>query len=581
MALNETQKKRMSIVAGGLILAFAAALFRLYQLQCLEHEKYEKLASQQHLTRIPIPVRRGTILDTRGNPLAISLPVNSAYADPQIIRNKYLTAEALAPALKIDRMDIFAKLLAGRRFAWLKRKLDPAEEAAIQRLKLKGIAFRREYRRAYPHQHALGQVLGFVGLDDNGLAGLEVWFDKELTGQPGYEIAKRDAAGTPMADPSLEGLPGSNGLAIMLTIDGNIQHVAEEELAKACEKHRPDSGVALVVEPATGEILAMANWPSFDPNTYTKLSPEHLAKLEHNSAVLDVYEPGSTFKPFTVCAALEEKVVTEGTVFDCENGHAVLYRRTLRDAHGHGRLTVAEIITFSSNIGMAKVGIACGPERVHRFVRAFGFATAAGLPIKGEPSGMITPLPQWTTYTITSVPMGQEVAVTAVQMASAYSAIAMGGKLMKPHLVRKIANPDTGEVIKDYPPEQVRQVVSTETARKLTEMMVNVVDVGTGRMAQIEGYRIAGKTGTAQKPLPNRRGYSSDAYSSSFVGYAPAFQPRICVLVKLDTPRAGSHYGGVVAAPAAREIIRRTLAYLHVPPEAELLANKNQKTGAH
>jgi len=647
MALNTTQTMRARLVAGGVVLAFGAVICNLYRVQCLQHEKFTRLAREQHFTRMDIPVRRGRIFDRNGDPLAISLPVHSLYADPGIIEHKSPLAWKLAPILGTEPQHVFAKLIRPPRFVWIKRKLAPQEAesvkrlgikglgfrredgalslfadppavehkstvaarlapilgmqaeavfkrlnsqrrfmwvkrkltseeyAAVRALKIRGLGFRREYQRMYPHGLLLGQTIGFCGIDDNGLAGLELTCEPWLAGRPGYCVTQRDAAGRRIAASKLERKPASNGLDVTLTIDVNIQRIAEEELDKACEQWSPDSGVAVVMDPATGDILALANWPFFDPGTIGELAADDIRRLSHNSAVLDVYEPGSTFKPFVVCAALEEKLVTPRTVFDCENGSAVLNGRRLRDDHPHGRLSVAGIITYSSNIGIGKIAMKLGEQRLYDYVRAFGFGTRTGLPVKSEPAGLLNPPWQenprrrlWSKYTITSIPMGQEVAVTAVQLAAGYSAIAAGGRLMKPRLISYVSDPDTGKRVREFPPQLVRQVVSPATARTVTEMLVSVVEdpKGTGRRAKLDAYRVAGKTGTAQKSLPGQRGYSSEHYVSSFVAYAPAFEPRVCVLVKLDTPRGRSHYGGTVAAPAVREIIRRTLAYMDVPP---------------
>jgi len=641
----------MSIVAVVIVLAFGATLARLYKIQCLDHEKYEKLARKQHLTRIATPVRRGTISDRHGNPFAISFPLYSLYADPHNIKYKSFVAWRLAPVLGVSPQDIYAelnrsrrfvwikrdlsekeyaqarkldikgigfrredlhyslyadprkvehkaaaawrlapaldmkpddvlaRLMLGRRFAWIKRKLSDDEYARAREMNFKGIGFRREYERVYPQGLLLGHVLGFCGIDDNGLAGLELGLEERLTGKPGYQVTKRDGVGRRIADSKLKKQPAVNGLDVTLTIDRNIQRIVEEELADACKEWQPQSGVAIAMDPATGEILALANWPLFDPGTLSELSAEELRRLSHNRAALDVYEPGSTFKSFTMCAALEEGAVAPETVFDCENGRAVLNGRPLRDSHGHGMLTAADVLAFSSNIGIGKIALTVGKQKLYEYVKAFGFGRAAGLPIKCEPAGLLTPPARWSGYTITSISMGQEIATTPVQLATGYSAIAAGGKLMRPRLVRSIVDPYTCKVVKKFKPEPVRQAVSPQTARKVTEMLVKAVEdpSGTGRRAHIEGYTIAGKTGTAQKPLPEGGGYSSTDYVASFVAFAPAYTPRVCVLVKIDTPRGRSHYGGTVAAPAVREIILRTLAYMDVPREVERLASNTPR----
>jgi len=573
MALNEIQKFRLNIIAVAVGLAFLAIIGRLYQIQCLQHQHYAELARKQHLTRIPIPVRRGTIFDSCGNALAICLPVDSLYADPANVKEKNQAAWKLAPALGMEPLDVFGELIRPKRFIWLKRRLPPDMRPQIERLKIRGISFVREFRRGYPQGTLLGQTLGFVGIDNNGLEGLELTLEPYLSGEEGYHVAQRDLAGTLITLPELKRDPGTNGLDVTLTLDCNIQRIAEEELKKTADEWRPKSIVSVVMNPQTGDILALANWPPFNPGTVDNLTKEEKAELErlsHNSAVLDTYEPGSTFKPFTVCGALEDGTVTPDTLFDCEDGTAVIQGRRLRDTRGHGVQPVFQIIVVSSNIGMGKIGLAVGKTDLYRWVRSFGFGAPTGLPLKGESPGLLNPPHKWSRYTITSIPMGQEISVTAVQLVTGYSAIANGGNLMKPRLIRKVVSPDTGEVVAESGPEVVRRVVSERTARQMTEMLVSVVqgEHGTGRRGQVPGYLVAGKTGTAQKALENARGYSATDYVSSFVGYAPAYDARICVLVKVDTPRGYSHYGGTVAAPAVREIMRRTLAYLVVPPTA-------------
>lgn len=564
----------MSIVAAALACAFVAVLAQLCRIQYLQHDKYKDLARRQHFTKVEIPVRRGTITDCRGIPLAISLPVQSLYADPKNVKQKSMAAWKLAPVLGMEPQDIFARLIRNRRFIWIKRRLTDEEYKKVRGLELKGIGFRPEYRRIYPQRMLLGQALGFCGIDDNGLDGLELQLEEYLLGKPGYRTTRRDAAGNKIAASRLKRKPAANGLDVVLTVDANIQRIAEEELDKACEQWRPVSGVAIVMEPATGDILALVNWPFFDPGAFRGLSAAELRTRSHNTAALDVYEPGSTFKPFAVSAALEEKVVTPDTVFDCGNGSAILNGRRMRDAHRLGELTVSEIVIFSSNIGVGRIALRLGKEKLYEYVRAFGFGRVTGLPVACEPAGLLAPPRKWSRYTITSIPMGQEIAVTPVQLTAAYSALAMSGKLMKPRLLKAIVNPDTNRIVKKFPARQAGQVVSPQTARDITEMLVQVIENerGTGRKARIDNYILAGKTGTAQKSLPNGRGYSPTDYVSSFVAFAPAYRPRVCVLVKIDTPR-GCNYGGTVAAPAVREIIRRTLAYLDVPPGTKSLAS--------
>jgi len=572
MALNKTQQFRIRIVAAAVAIAFIATLGRLYQIQCLQHEKFVNLAASQHHTRITIPVRRGTIADVNGNPLAISLPVQSLYADPELVENKSVVAYDLAPILKMQPQDVFMRLIRGKRFSWIKRKLTQEEYEQVAALKVKGLGFRREYRRAYPQNSMLGQVIGFVGIDDEGLSGLENYLEPALTGEPGYRIARRDASGTSFSAPELETVPGLDGHDIFLTIDTTIQLMVEEELRKTAAEWRAQRASAVMMDTATGDILALANCPEFNPNMLGRLSAAELRRLNRNSAVIDVFEPGSIFKAFTMSAAIQERVIKADTIIDCEAGVASINGRRLRDTRPHGKIPASQVIICSSNIGMAKIAAELGKQNLYEYVTLFGFGSRTGLPVAGEPAGIFAAPQRWSKYTISSVPMGQEVAVTPVQMVAGYSAIANNGMLMRPRLISKVVDPNTGVVVARSQPKAVRQIVSPATARIVTDMLVQVVEHenGTGRRVRLDGYCIAGKTGTAQKSLPGTRGYSSTDYISSFIAFAPAYQPRVCVLVVIDTPRGYSHYGGTVAAPPVREILRRTLAYLNVPPELNL-----------
>jgi cell division protein FtsI (penicillin-binding protein 3) len=542
-------------------LLFLSVTCRAFYLQILQHEELVKKAERQHQHIVQLTPVRGAIFDCNGTPMAVSLDMGSCYAEPRRIRDAEGTAALLAPILGVSKQELTAKLSSDKGFVWVERLLAPETAARIKGLKLPGIGFVTESKRFYPNSEIASHVIGFTGVDPVGLEGIERRYDTLILGNTGYMVTERDALGREIGTKGEIIRNASPGKNLVLTLDKNIQYIVEKELARAVAGSGAKNGMALVMEPATGRVLAMANYPTFNPNA-TSLS--HAANLR-NRVVADSFEPGSTFKMFLVAAALEEKVVRQGDVFNCENGKYVCGGKTIHDTHPFARLSVTDILKHSSNIGAAKIGLRLGDERLYRYLRSFGFGERTGIDLPGEASGLMRNNSHWGGVDLATISFGQGVSASAIQLAAAASAIANGGILMKPYLVQQIID-DNGREMQRFEPQQVRRVISGETAARVTRMLESVTsDGGTGSNAAVDGFRVAGKTGTAQKADPVTHGYSGTKRTASFIGFIPADKPRLTILVVVDEPKT-SPYGGVVAAPAFREIAVKSLAYLKVLP---------------
>ena len=562
MAPGKWQKLRINFILWMLVFFFELLLLKLFWIQHIKHNHFSRLAQEQYRTKVKLPAERGEILDRYGRLLATSLPANSIYLDPSLATDLEATSRKLARTLGLDtkRLRKFILERRHRRFVWIKRKVSPEEGEAVKRLNLQGVGFRKEPKRFYPQGTLAAPLLGFVGLDGKGLAGLEQSFEETLRGRPGYKILLRDGRrGT--IDPGLPSKAPEHGSSLVLTIDVVIQQIVEEELTKALQEWEPNSAVGIILDPRNGQILALVSLPSFDPNNFARYPEETWV----NRCVSYSFEPGSVIKPLIASAALQEGLAAPEDLFFCENG---LYRtgsRLLHDHHPYGWLTLSEIIVKSSNVGMAKLGEALGAERLYGYLRAYGFGQKTNISLPGEAAGILRPLNKWTSYSVTSVPIGQEIAATPLQLIVAFCAIANDGVLPAPNVVRGIIDRE-GKVVK--PGSQgLRVILEPHIARIMRcEIMRRVVEEGTGRRARLARWRIAGKTGTAQKAIPG--GYSHTEFISSFIGMAPVEEPQVVVLVMIDEPRrGGSYYGGTVAAPVVARIFERLLAYLKVEPE--------------
>lgn len=544
-----------------ILLAILGA--RAYTLQIVQSEWLSQKLMDQVTKKELLSSRRGAIYDCNRVELAVSLDVDSLYARPRLMQNKKDAAQKLCSILGIPRDKILSIIQNKQSFVWVKRKITPEQSEKIKDLKISGLGFIKEAQRFYPHKELAGQLLGFVGVDSQGLEGIEREFDKQIKGASGYLLVNRDALGRDLFPEGIKKVDSLRGYNLVLTIDKNIQYIVEKELQAAVTAARARSGLAVAMDPRTGEILASAVAPAFNPNQGTSSG-----SIWKNRAITDVFEPGSTFKPFVVGSALEEGVVKPADIYDCENGSYPIGGRIIHDAHPHGLLSVTEVIKFSSNIGASKIAQHLGRERFYNYIRKFGFSQETGIELPGEVSGYIPHASQWREINLGTISFGQGVSVTALQMAAAYSSIANGGLLMRPYLVKKIQE-DSGAVIQEAGPAIIRRVISEQSARMLREMLMTVTeDGGTGQKARVEGFEVAGKTGTAQKIAANGKGYS-DKCISSFVGFIPAQDPKLTIVVVIDEPQ-GVTYGGVVAAPAFSKMAEQILCYQRIYPEAAL-----------
>ncbi|MBI1952596.1 MAG: penicillin-binding protein [Candidatus Omnitrophica bacterium] len=555
--LTATQKNRVALTITALLVIALGVAARLFWLQILHPQHWVTLARRQHWTVLELPATRGQILDRHERTLATSIRLTSVFADPRHVKNPLLTARKLSPLLSVPVDRLMTKLSQKNRgFVWLARRIPNQAAAQIRSLKLQGVEVMKESQRVYPQGYLASHLLGFAGLDSKGLEGLELAFDKVLQGQAGWRWLSRDARRRPLMTWGAAEVAPRDGLELVLTLDTTLQFVAEQALEKAFRKSRAQGGSIVVMNPATGEILALANRPTFDPNQFGQGHPE----IRRNRAITDTFEPGSVFKIVTAAVALGKGLVTPGDSFYCEQGaFRVSGGHVLHDYHPYGRLTFREVITHSSNIGTVKVAMKIGPQALYDGIRAFGFGVPTGIELPGEVGGTARPPSQWSKLSITAIPMGQEVTVTALQLAQGMSVLANGGYLVKPWLVKEIRHPD-GTAVKRFQPTPVRKVLEEKVAHTLKEILAGVVEEGTGKMAQVAGIRTAGKTGTAQKVDPNGT-YSQSRYVASFVGFAPVEDPKLVIAVILDEPQP-IHFGGVVSAPVFREVVGQSLGYL-------------------
>ncbi len=563
-------KVRIIFLSCLLFFCFVLILGRMFQLQVLKKEQLYKLAAQQQQTHIPVVPKRGTIYDSRGNELAVSIEVDSVYADPRKIVEVEKTAKELSSILQIDRGELKQKLKSPRSFEWVQRKISPKEVEQIKALRLPGIAFLKENQRFYPNSQLAAHLVGFVGLDSKGLEGIESQYDALLNGENQIWTAARDALGREIAMGKGPFEKEDHYRNIILTIDKPIQHVTETELGRGVEKWGAKGGMAVAMDPWTGKILAMASFPAFNPNQFM----QSRSKSWRNRALSDMFEPGSLFKAFLAAAALEEQVVRPSDSFYCENGSYKVYDRTIHDISRYGYLTFQQIMKFSSNIGASKVGEKMGKERLSRYISSFGFGEKTRVGLPGEGKGMVHHPRYWSPVALDTISFGQGISVTAIQLATALSAIANGGLLMKPYVVERITN-EKGNVVQSFKPETVRKVISEETAKKVTGLLKATTEKGgTGEGAVPSGYEVAGKTGTAQKVDSLLGRYSEDRYVSGFMGFAPADAPRLVLIVIVDEPQ-GNSYGGVVAAPIFKTIMEKVLPVLNVIPKGTMVV-KNE-----
>ena len=561
-AESKAPGKRLIILCCVLIVWMVAVCFRLLQMQVMHYGDWVQRALRQQSRTINVEPRRGIIYDRNGLELAMSIAVDSIFAVPSEIPDPESTASILSNVLHTDPDDILARMKGSRSFAWVMRKVDADTSERVRNLNLKGIYFRKEPKRFYPKRELASQVLGYVGLDDEGLGGVELEFNDDLQGIPGRELISVDARRKWFGRVERQPDPGQN---LVLTVDSTIQYIAEKELAQGIQDTKAITGTVVVQNPRTGEILALANWPTFNPNVFSQLPKEALK----NRAVSDVYEPGSVFKIVTYSAAIEQHLTRPEELIDCQKGSINVFGMRIRDHEKLGTISVAQALAHSSDVAAIKVGMRLGNERFDHYIRAYGFGATTGIELPGETRGLAKPASRWSKVSIGAISMGQELGVTPLQVISMISTIANDGVYTPPRIVAGELPPNAGPKPVVFHPAQQRRVISTETAVTMKKMMEGVVLFGTARRAMLEGYSVAGKTGTAQKLDPKTGTYSKTKYIASFVGFAPVNEPALTVAVILDSAE-GLHQGGQVCAPVFRRIAQQVLEYMHVPHDLEV-----------
>ncbi|MBA4395926.1 MAG: penicillin-binding protein [Syntrophus sp. (in: bacteria)] len=549
---------RLTALMSLFLVLFIALMTRAYQIQVLNGQSLKARADRQHTATLRVESERGIIFDRNGQKLAVSVMSDSVCADPSKIEDIKGTAAKLSAILNIDGKTLVKKMSGAKNFCWLARRITPEQTALVEKLDMEGIFIIKEPKRFYPNGELAGHLIGFVGMDSSGMEGLEFRFEEHLKGEPEQLRWARDAKGNrlfPRVDAATAKQKG--GANLILTIDNRIQYLVESQLKAAVQSKDAKGGMAVVMDPKTGEILALANEKGFDPNNFSKIG----AAGGKNRVITDCFDPGSTFKPFLAAAALEEGMHKETDKIFCENGNYAVADRVIREAQRkqHGYLSFADIIKYSSNIGCVKISERLGKEKFHDYIMRFGFGQKTGIDLPGETAGLLRPVRNWTRVDTSTIAFGQGVSVTAIQLISALSAIANQGVLMKPYIVRGLVDKQ-GQIIKKYDPTPVRQVVSPQTARRMATLMSRVVSDqdGTGKNARIENVNIAGKTGTAQKFDFARRVYSSERVRTSFMGFFPVEDPQVAILVVLDEPQRDK-WGGVASAPVFKNIAEQIL----------------------
>lgn len=555
--------RRAGFICGLFLLWLAVVGVRAGYWQIYRGEWLQDQAESQVKETLTIRGKRGTIYDARHQAMAVSIETLSVAAYPGRIKDKAKAASRLAKAMGMNRRTIRRKLTSGRHFVWLQRKAMPKVVNAVRALEMPGVDFIPEHKRFYPNTTLAAQVLGFTGIDDHGLEGVEFFYDRELKGGEQTVTILKDALGRGFEADRLA-TPQQVGNNLVLTLDRHIQYIAEQALAEAVKKYKARSGMALVMDPQTGALLAVAHIPVFNPNTYRKYN----RSVWRNRAITDPFEPGSTMKIFSVAAALETGKLGPSTIFYCENGTYTIGGHAVHDTSSHGWLSVQQIVKYSSNIGAVKLVERIGGHSLFDGLKAFGFGQRTHIDSPGESPGALSNYKRWTSVDTGAIAFGQGVSVTALQLITAVSAMANDGLMMKPYIVQAVTDPN-GRLLRNIEPQAVRQAVTVETARTVRRIMRTVISPGgTGMEAALDGYDVCGKTGTAQKIDKDGR-YAPHKYVASFVGFAPAQQPALAVLVVVDEPK-GIYYGGIVAAPVFKKIIKESLGYLNIQPGSSM-----------
>jgi len=556
-----TEKRaRIVLLSIIFIIIFVILIYRLFQIQVAEGSKLNELARKEHITSYVLDGKRGIIFDRNLKKLAVNVESKSLFAIPYKIQEPNEVAAKLSESIDLKQQNIRELLEKEKYFVWIKRKLPQVQYEEIRKMEIEGLDFVTENKRYYPRDFLAANLLGFVGVDNQGLEGLELYFDDNLKSTPGLVVMERDASGQriPLSTERIK--PSKNGFSIILTIDEVIQYITEEALEKAFQKYNPRSAVAIVVNTKTGELLSMAVQPTFNLNEFQQFSEEYWK----NRAITDNYEPGSTFKIFTIATALDNGVASLSDRFNCK-GWIRYHGTVIRDIHPHGSQNLTEIVKNSCNVGLIEVGTKIDKNVFAQSIRNFGFGEKTGIPLPGETSGLFRPVNEWSKISNASLSIGQEISVTPLQLVMATAAIANDGVLMKPLIVKEVIDSEYN-IIKEYQPEEIRRVISSDTANIMKGILQEVVEDGTGIRAKLDNYTAAGKTGTSQKFDFSLGRYSNEKFTSWFVGFTPSHNAQVAILVMLDEPK-GSYYGGTVAAPVFQEIASKTLSYLSISPE--------------
>ena len=556
---------RLYLLGAILVLWCCGIALRLVYLQIFRYGSFEQRAQHQQQRTVEVSARRGIIYDRAGRELAMSIAVDSAFAVPTEIPDLPNTISLISRITNSDPRELLAHC-KGKSFCWVARRADAETADRIRSLNLRGIYFQKESKRFYPKGELAAQIIGYVGTDDEGLSGIEREYDEQLNGRPGEMVISVDARRKWFGSVEKQPEPGQN---VVLTIDQQIQFIAERELQTAMDETHAESGTVVVENPRTGEILALANRPTFNPNLTRDITPQKLK----NHAVSDVYEPGSTFKVVTISAALDENLTRPEEKFDCQMGSIVVFGRRIHDWHPFGVLSVSDVLAHSSDVGAIKIALRLGDERMYKYIRAFGFGQQTGIELPAETRGLAKPLNRWSKVSIGAIAMGQEIGVSPLQLASMVSSIANDGVVVGSRIVAARTEPQATPQRIGFHAVNERRAISPMTAALMRQMMQGVVLHGTGRKAILEGYSSAGKTGTAQKIDPGTHTYSRTKYIASFAGFAPVNNPAIVCVVILDSP-IGGHHGGEVGAPVFHRIAQQVLEYLHAPHDAELPPNR-------
>lgn len=571
-----TTRKRVAFLFAAATCILTLLFGRLAYVQVLRNDLYRERALLQRLRPVPVDAKRGTIYDRKGRELAVSISADSVYAVPAEISKLSKAevdevAETLARLLGLDKSDVHKKLTTRMATVWIQRKVPPEIAAKVRKAELPGIGITERSQRFYPKENLASHILGLAGIDNQGLEGIEVYYDSFLKGAPGKIVAERDGQGRQIPQGVSRYIPPQDGANIYLTIDEVIQYIAERELDRAMAATGSTKGVVIIMDPANGEILALANRPDYDPNAVN----DYPASARRNTALADSYEPGSTFKTVTAAAALEEGVVKRDDEFD-DPGYIIVEDRRLKcwKAGGHGHQTFVQAVENSCNPVFVKLATGLGRDKFYEYINAFGFGQKTRVDFPGEASGLLAEKESVGPVELATIGFGQGVSVTPLQIVNALSTIVNGGYLMRPHLVKEIVNPD-GEVVKKIQTEMVRQVISKETSQELTDILASVVGNGSGKNAQVPGYRVGGKTGTAQ--IPDKGGYGNKVIAS-FMGFAPVDKPRIAAIVALYEPNTPITFGSVLAAPVFSAIAKDVLRYLGVKPTEKTSEAADQNT---